>query len=247
MLRFFRTLRQRLLAENRVSRYLLYAVGEIVLVVIGILIALQVNTWNEGQKERKIELKALMDLKREFLSNQALLEAAVRLKQQAFESNEAFLNTIGLDAPNTASLVRDYGGSTINPNNGVLNSLIATGTINVIQNDSLKHLLTSWGDLIQNYREEEERHYNWLDLIVWPYLNEVIPNSDYSTPGNWDFLDSAQVMAYYARAFQDMKFRNLHLENRKALAFVLGESRPVLACLYQILALLDTEIRKLSP
>ena len=40
MIRFFRTLRQRLLAENRVSRYLLYAIGEIVLVVIGILIAL---------------------------------------------------------------------------------------------------------------------------------------------------------------------------------------------------------------
>ena len=53
MLRFFRTLRQRLLAENRVNRYLLYAVGEILLVVIGILIALQIDNWNEDRKQQE--------------------------------------------------------------------------------------------------------------------------------------------------------------------------------------------------
>ena len=50
MHRFFRTLRQRLLTENRFSKYLLYAIGEILLVVIGILIALQVDNWNEQRK-----------------------------------------------------------------------------------------------------------------------------------------------------------------------------------------------------
>jgi len=49
MLRFFRTLRQRLLTENKFSRYLLYAVGEILLVMIGILLALQVNNWNNNR------------------------------------------------------------------------------------------------------------------------------------------------------------------------------------------------------
>jgi sensor domain CHASE-containing protein len=47
MLRFFRQIRQRLLTDNKFSKYLLYAVGEILLVVIGILIALQINNWNE--------------------------------------------------------------------------------------------------------------------------------------------------------------------------------------------------------
>lgn len=55
LFRFFRTLRQRLLAENRIARYLAYAIGEIVLVVIGILIALQVNTWNEAREHRRGE------------------------------------------------------------------------------------------------------------------------------------------------------------------------------------------------
>jgi hypothetical protein len=55
MLRFFRRIRQRLLTDNKFSKYLLYAVGEILLVVIGILLALQVNNWNE---QRKIEIAA---------------------------------------------------------------------------------------------------------------------------------------------------------------------------------------------
>ena len=53
MLRFFRQIRQRLLTENKFSKYLLYAVGEILLVVIGILIALQVNNWNEERKTKQ--------------------------------------------------------------------------------------------------------------------------------------------------------------------------------------------------
>ncbi|MBO0329511.1 DUF6090 family protein [[Muricauda] lutisoli] len=51
MLKFFRTIRQRLLSENKFNKYLLYAIGEIILVVIGILIALQINNWNEKRKD----------------------------------------------------------------------------------------------------------------------------------------------------------------------------------------------------
>ncbi|MEJ2585762.1 MAG: DUF6090 family protein, partial [Robiginitalea sp.] len=62
MLRFFRQIRQRLLTENRFSKYLLYAVGEILLVVIGILIALQIDNWNEDRKERALEQKVLIQI-----------------------------------------------------------------------------------------------------------------------------------------------------------------------------------------
>ena len=62
MIRFFRTLRQRLLAENRVSRYLLYALGEIALVMIGILLALQVNNWNETRNNKLAEQKYLREI-----------------------------------------------------------------------------------------------------------------------------------------------------------------------------------------
>ena len=52
MIKFFRKIRQKLLNENRFSKYLVYAIGEIVLVMIGILLALQVNNWNELRKKK---------------------------------------------------------------------------------------------------------------------------------------------------------------------------------------------------
>ena len=52
MIKFFRKIRQKMLTENKFSKYLLYAIGEIVLVVIGILIALQINNWNENKKSK---------------------------------------------------------------------------------------------------------------------------------------------------------------------------------------------------
>jgi hypothetical protein len=67
MLRFFRQIRQKLLTDNKFSKYLLYAIGEILLVMIGILLALQVNNWNEERKSRALEKKYLGLLKKEFV------------------------------------------------------------------------------------------------------------------------------------------------------------------------------------
>ena len=62
MLKFFRKIRQGLLTENKFGKYLFYALGEIILVVIGILIALSINNWNEGQQHKKEEQRILQEL-----------------------------------------------------------------------------------------------------------------------------------------------------------------------------------------
>jgi len=54
MIKFFRKIRQKMLTENKFSKYLIYAIGEIVLVVIGILIALSINNWNQEQQQKKV-------------------------------------------------------------------------------------------------------------------------------------------------------------------------------------------------
>ena len=65
MIKFFRKIRQRLLSENKFSKYLLYAIGEVVLVVIGILIALNLNTNSENKKLVVQEIKILKEIKNE--------------------------------------------------------------------------------------------------------------------------------------------------------------------------------------
>ena len=64
MIKFFRKIRQNLLNEGKTAKYFKYAIGEIVLVVIGILIALSINTWNENRKnknEASFQLSKLKD------------------------------------------------------------------------------------------------------------------------------------------------------------------------------------------
>ena len=62
MIPFFRKIRKKMADDNRPLKYMRYAIGEIVLVVVGILIALQINTWNEERKERVLEKNYLESL-----------------------------------------------------------------------------------------------------------------------------------------------------------------------------------------
>jgi hypothetical protein len=64
MIKFFRKIRQKLLTENKFSKYLVYAIGEIILVVIGILIALQINSWNTEKMDRNLETKIIKEIQK---------------------------------------------------------------------------------------------------------------------------------------------------------------------------------------
>ncbi len=90
MLRFFRQIRQKLLTENKVTRYSLYAIGEIFLVVIGILIALQVNTWNDARKAEHLEqdyyCRLLEDI---YLDEQQVIEQIEVVKERLKAANQA--------------------------------------------------------------------------------------------------------------------------------------------------------------
>lgn len=83
MIKFFRQIRQRLLIENptngRAGRYLLYAIGEIVLVVIGILIALQINNWNESRKKEENELQIYHQIITDLDSEYLIIEGLIRV------------------------------------------------------------------------------------------------------------------------------------------------------------------------
>lgn len=69
MLKFFRKIRQKLLGEGKIKNYSLYAIGEITLIVVGILIALQIGNWNENSKTRKNEIITLKSIRQEMINN----------------------------------------------------------------------------------------------------------------------------------------------------------------------------------
>jgi hypothetical protein len=151
MLRFFRQIRQRLLTENRFSKYLLYAVGEIMLVVIGILIALQVDNWNEDRKILNREILILNDIRDEIEGNIPLLKTVIEQDELSFNANEELLKII--DDDDLFSATNDSVFSrliwrmnvtwTYEPELGTLNSVINSGKIEYISNKQLKSRLTS--------------------------------------------------------------------------------------------------------
>ncbi len=74
MLRIFASIRQSLLSENKTVKYLKYAIGEFILVVLGILVALQINNWNEGRKQLEERQELIENLKTDFEISLELLE-----------------------------------------------------------------------------------------------------------------------------------------------------------------------------
>ena len=106
MIKFFRHIRQNLIMENKTSKYLKYAIGEIVLVVIGILIALQINNWNEERKAKLSENQTLknfvQDLKSDSISystNLQLLKEINALHQKLYEIGVKNNDTILIKKP----------------------------------------------------------------------------------------------------------------------------------------------------
>ena len=83
MIKFFRKIRQKMLTENKFSKYLIYAIGEIILVVIGILIALSINTWNERRVNNIKTIKGRNIQKDQYLRKQWVIKTLDEIHKNA--------------------------------------------------------------------------------------------------------------------------------------------------------------------
>ena len=141
MIKFFRHIRKRLLAENRFARYTLYAIGEIILVVIGILIALQVNEWNNERNRKNAEVAILQQLRSDLYSSQAGLEEEMRFHLRgariAAQITRAFWkNEITEDFEEKVN--GPIGTSVYSPVMGTARSLISSGKIDLLSSAQLR-------------------------------------------------------------------------------------------------------------
>jgi hypothetical protein len=91
MIKLFRNIRQNLLAEGKTSKYLKYAIGEIILVVIGILIALSLNNWNENRKIAKFENEILTLIDQNLEQDSTLISIELSKGKKAMELTDLLL------------------------------------------------------------------------------------------------------------------------------------------------------------
>ncbi len=200
MAKIFRRIRQSLVSKNKFSKYLIYAIGEIILVVLGILIALQINNWNEQKNKEKKEdaylNRLLVDLKndKDYL---ALVHTRKNNKIKAANTIIKF-SFVG-DKDRIMSVIPSYleltSWQTIIPNQNTFNELISSGSLNILQNDAIKNGLLQ---LDRNYKS----------LTDW---EEVVKQDDYI--GNF-WTDRDEIDPYNYLAVNKPLIQALALENK---------------------------------
>jgi uncharacterized protein DUF6090 len=143
------------------SKYLKYAIGEIALVAVGILLAVQINQWNTARANSGKEKDILAQIHAEFLENKVQLDMVVAQHQLSFDAVSELIglfpiNPAKMDTTRIAELMWECDLTyTFNPSEGSINALISTSSFDLIKNESLRIKLIQWNDMALDYREEE--------------------------------------------------------------------------------------------
>jgi len=211
MIRFFRNIRQKLAAENKVMAYLRYAIGEILLVMIGILLALQVNNWNELRKQNIAETEFIEGVKKDLTQDKNYIEFILKKTEPKIEAYELlskndFLIIHSENKNLVDSLFQTYlsteGARTFYPVSGSFQSALSGNVLNNYKNKEIT------GSLIKLYNSTYSRlldNSNTLD-DRWDYLRKKYIH-EYRT-GNYRVMDNDR----FSEILDDMYYHYLMLK-----------------------------------
>lgn len=175
MIKFFRKIRQKMLTENKFSKYLIYAIGEIILVVIGILIALSINNWNEERKYRNLEIVTLIEIQKGLKQAKKENERSENANLETIKSYEVLLDHIEKKTPYNESLNFhfsnllswqepdfNYSGFELFKNRGS----------DLISNDSIRiKLLYIYEEKIQYLvNDHNKTEWNYNNIVMTPFF-----------------------------------------------------------------------------
>lgn len=245
-MKIFRKIRQQLAADNKPKKYARYAIGEIFLVVIGILIALQVNGWNEARKDSSKKMALLKSLNVEFKLNLEQLDSVIYYDKLVSKSTYRFLHLDLNDAvaKNTDSIRFWLQNTswlwTFDPQNGALRSGISSGNIHLIKNDTLVSLLFSWQDIVADAKENEVRAID-LRLESSSVLDRFIRSIDYRSVEHRE-LGKSKFPSDYQSLLNDPLFEDYISQRYSHIQDALFELNFVKTQNIKIIALINEEL-----
>ncbi|AVI52174.1 hypothetical protein C5O00_13830 [Pukyongia salina] len=190
MIKFFRKIRQSLLTENKFRKYLIYAIGEIVLVVIGILIALQINNYNQERIIKEQNQIVLQNLNKEFKENLIELDVSIDRLNSVIEGLDRLLLLMRTQDSNMTNLEFDqllnktFWMPNWKPSSFVLVELKNSGALSNLNNNNLKSLLFKWE---REFDQMENNNANFkqygAEYIEFITKNGSVRNIDALTEG----------------------------------------------------------------
>lgn len=252
-MKFFRNFRKQFLKESRLGRYLVYAIGEIVLVVIGILIALSINNWNQHRIIREKERFYLEALKSEFERNKVKLQNLMEINRNNYEGAKMLLGLIQekkqASEQELSQLLFHALASEIvyNPNNSLLNEMISSGSLKDVSNASLRIELTSWESVMEQSRRGEESLRQQRDKVLDIFRAEKgsvrtifdltgISQEELKMPSAKEHHSNLELLS--SRAFEN----NLLLYISNSISMDFNHHQPLMTQIDHILQLIEGEI-----
>ena len=241
MIKFFRRIRQKLLSEGKTGKYLKYAIGEIALVMIGILLALQVNEWNNERNRKKSEQVIIEQLITDLSKSQYELEEERemhrRIARQYARVLRAFWKTELPD--NIEDYIRSRAGSSVySPVMGTAHSLINSGRLEILSSKELKNDIVTYVEAVGYTLKDIDRYEESYFRTGSALLVESIPGSyrskeainERSKSSRWrrdynknlhstpEFIDNVPFKTDTEQLFKDERFfaanSKLHLYHR---------------------------------
>jgi len=144
MIKFFRKIRQKLLSENKFSKYLIYAIGEILLVVIGIIIAVSIGEWRQKVNDRNEVLNYYNNLTDDLQKDKAQLLEMIKVYEKSSVGLIAEMDKMQLDSYNQDSLYKGFSNWIVysstykfNPQVAIYTEIISNGKLKLINDKSL--------------------------------------------------------------------------------------------------------------
>jgi hypothetical protein len=234
MIKFFRQIRKSLFLENpperknragktgssteapaKVGKYLKYAIGEIVLVVIGILIALQINNWNQKRLSRIDEKNILSALHNEFLENKIKLDSVTIIYESGLNANMVLMDLIGKSAEELQEYDLDslfYASlpdSQIIFSNNTVKNIVQTGKQDIIENSEIVQLINQWEATTVLIKEREQTLKVWIDNHLFPLLNDYVAFKEIDHNGNMPWGGKSELKPDYYTLFHLLKYENV--------------------------------------
>jgi len=255
MIKFFRKIRRHLLIENKLSKYLLYAVGEILLVVIGILIALQINNQNDLRKDRIKELHYLGNIKTDLNINMLEMERYLDVRTECIAAAKRIIEHFEgkpiTDYPAfNEDGVKIYSWQKFYQNNNTFQELVNSGNLGLISNDGIKTRLLDIESLYKKMKSEEDHYRFDSETVIYAPLYEImdlnpmVNNFEYRVTNGSSGVDMVLTHEYYSEFLKSKKLKNGFVLTVLEFTTMNGQMREMQKMTEELVASIDKEIQK---
>ena len=238
-----------------ISKYLLYAIGEISLVMIGILLALQVNNWNNLRLEASKEQMFLKNLQSDFNTNLTVLKDTYDMCSKAYQSSVDLLEIIKGDGEINNTEIENLIYSILNNIksldliSGSIDEIINTGSLNMIRDPELRKQLSNWSYFVADTDDDVQIYEDYLFGFFIPSLTNKVILRNTSAPKHFvDDLDlpiisKSAFIIDHSKTIRTLEFENQVYNNALNYMYALNSYKIMEAYLNETLELIEGNLK----